>query len=77
MDYPDKPPTMQFLSKINLPGVNKTNGMIEKLGCLDNWKRNYTLETVLSELRKYGYLTREMSSSANKKLPQPAEGSFF
>jgi ubiquitin-conjugating enzyme E2 variant len=53
MEYPDKPPSVQFLSKINLPGVNKTNGTVEKLPCLDNWKRNYTLETVLAELRKY------------------------
>ncbi|KAJ3361264.1 E2 ubiquitin-conjugating protein mms2, partial [Kappamyces sp. JEL0680] len=52
MDYPDKPPTVSFLSKINMSCVNKTTGMVEKLACLDGWKRSNTLETVLAELRK-------------------------
>jgi ubiquitin-conjugating enzyme E2 variant len=53
LNYPDEPPVVQFLSKINLPSVNKTNGKVEKTPCLDSWKRNYTIETILSELRKY------------------------
>ncbi|KAF0461547.1 UBC-like protein [Gigaspora rosea] len=72
-NYPDSPPTVHFLSRINLPCVNQQTGKVEpsKLNCLASWKRNYTLETVLTELR------REMSNPHNKKLPQPPEGSFF
>ncbi|KAJ3131141.1 E2 ubiquitin-conjugating protein mms2, partial [Irineochytrium annulatum] len=49
--YPDRPPQVQFVSKINLPAVNQRDGTVEKLACLQAWKRSYTLETVLSELR--------------------------
>ncbi|KAI8906372.1 ubiquitin-conjugating enzyme/RWD-like protein [Gorgonomyces haynaldii] len=70
-EYPDQPPVVHFVSKINLPCVNQTTGKVEKLPCLDSWKRNYSLETLLSELRK------EMANPANKKLTQPPEGSKF
>lgn len=29
-DYPDKPPQLSFLSKINLPCVNQQNGKVRK-----------------------------------------------
>ncbi|RKO89189.1 ubiquitin-conjugating enzyme/RWD-like protein, partial [Blyttiomyces helicus] len=70
-DYPDRPPVIAFVSKVNLPCINQQNGKVERLGCLDNWKRTYTLETVLSELR------REMANPQHKKLPQPPEGATF
>ncbi|KAI9025591.1 ubiquitin-conjugating enzyme/RWD-like protein [Hyaloraphidium curvatum] len=70
--YPDRPPIVHFYSKINMPStVNPQNGRVEHLPCLDRWARNYSLETVLTELR------REMASPANKKLPQPPEGTHF
>ncbi|KAF9346494.1 E2 ubiquitin-conjugating protein mms2 [Mortierella sp. AD094] len=72
-NYPDIPPTVSFLSRVNLPCVNQTSGRVDptKLACLSNWKRTYGLETVLVDLR------REMASPSNRKLPQPAEGSTF
>lgn len=72
-DYPSKPPTVKFISKVNMPAINQTNGMVDtsKVNCLANWKRTNTMETVLVELRK------DMGSSSNRKLPQPAEGSTF
>ncbi|KAF9434521.1 E2 ubiquitin-conjugating protein mms2 [Entomortierella beljakovae] len=71
--YPDVPPTVSFLSRVNLPCVNQTSGRVDpsKLSCLSNWKRTYGLENVLIDLR------REMASPSNRKLPQPAEGSTF
>ncbi|KXN74409.1 UBC-like protein [Conidiobolus coronatus NRRL 28638] len=71
--YPDRPPLVSFLSKINLTCVNPANGQVDntKVGCLNGWKREYTLETVLTELRK------EMIAPQNKKTPQPPEGTLF
>jgi ubiquitin-conjugating enzyme E2 variant len=71
--YPDKPPTIQFISEVNLPCVNPRNGVVDptKLPCLANWSRDNTMETVLIELRRY------MAHPAHKKLPQPPEGSTY
>ncbi|AET37977.1 E2 ubiquitin-conjugating protein MMS2 Ecym_2230 [Eremothecium cymbalariae DBVPG len=72
-EYPDKPPTVKFISKINLPCVDQATGEVETnmFHTLRDWKRSYTMETLLLDLRK------EMASSTNKKLPQPPEGSTF
>ncbi|UZJ54841.1 hypothetical protein CBS101457_004161 [Exobasidium rhododendri] len=71
--YPDSPPTIWFLTRINLPCVNQQTGKVEPnlLAALTNWKRQFTLETVLIELRK------DMGASSNRKLPQPPEGSMY
>ncbi|GAA6060673.1 hypothetical protein JCM10212_001229 [Sporobolomyces blumeae] len=71
--YPDSPPEITFLTRINLPCVDQTTGKIDrtKLPVLSNWKHSYTLETVLVELR------RDMASPTNRKLPQPPEGTSF
>lgn len=52
--YPDEPPTIQFLSQVNLPCVDSRNGMVDPsmLPCLAQWKRENTMETVLIELRR-------------------------
>ncbi|KAI9428970.1 ubiquitin-conjugating enzyme/RWD-like protein, partial [Lactarius indigo] len=69
--YPDRPPTIQFISRVNLPFVSQTDGKVDptKLPVLSNWNRNSSIETVLVEIR------REMASFNNRKLPQPPEGS--
>jgi len=71
-DYPSKPPYVQFRSRINLPCVDP-RGIVDpsKLGVLARWNSGITLENVLVELR------REMASQANRKLPQPPEGSTY
>ncbi|KAI8594759.1 ubiquitin-conjugating enzyme/RWD-like protein, partial [Dissophora ornata] len=53
--YPDMPPTVSFLSRVNLPCVHPTNGRVDpsKLTCLSNWRRSFGLETVLTDLRRY------------------------
>ncbi|KAF1817214.1 putative ubiquitin conjugating enzyme [Eremomyces bilateralis CBS 781.70] len=70
--YPDVPPEVTFVSKINLPCVGPT-GKVDpsKLPCLVQWRREFTMETILIELRRY------MALPAHKKLPQPAEGSNY
>ncbi|GAA5838169.1 hypothetical protein JCM5353_001519 [Sporobolomyces roseus] len=72
-NYPDSPPEITFLTRINLPCVDQSSGKIvtNKLPILSNWKHSYTLETILVELR------RDMASPTNRKLPQPAEGASF
>ncbi|KAF8479605.1 UBC-like protein, partial [Russula ochroleuca] len=72
-NYPDKPPAIQFVSRVNLPFVSQTDGKVDrsKLPVLASWNRNNSIETVLVEIR------REMASFSNRKLPQPPEGSTF
>ncbi|CAN6654256.1 ubiquitin-conjugating enzyme variant Mms2p [Trichomonascus vanleenenianus] len=72
-DYPNKPPSVKFVSKINMPCVDPATGIVlpELVPCLAQWKRTNTMETVLVDLR------REMASPANRKLPQPEEGTVF
>jgi len=72
-NYPEEPPKVTFISKINLPSVDQTSGRVRasKFPVLGNWKRSYTLEHVLVELRK------DMASPDNKKLTQPPEGSTY
>ncbi|KZT07510.1 UBC-like protein [Laetiporus sulphureus 93-53] len=72
-EYPDRPPTVQFVSRVNLPFVSQVDGKVDpsKLNVLAHWNRNCSLETVLVEIRK------EMASFNNRKLPQPPEGSTF
>ena len=61
---------------IHRPGfLDRTNGRtqvdLSKLPSIANWKRDFTMETVLIEIRRY------MAAPANKKLPQPPEGTNF
>jgi ubiquitin-protein ligase len=53
--------TLNFLPQVDLA----------KLPSIANWKRDFTMETVLIEIRRY------MAAPANKKLPQPPEGTNF
>ncbi|MCJ1366750.1 E2 ubiquitin-conjugating protein mms2 [Acarospora aff. strigata] len=89
--YPDLPPTVQFVSKINLPCVDQRTGRVDpsKLPCLSQWRRDYTMETILIELRRqvrqnlpqccltdHAWI-RFMALPQHKKLPQPPEGTTF
>jgi ubiquitin-protein ligase len=53
--YPDVPPEVRFNSRVNLPFVNQMNGKVDpsKLPVLASWTRNYSLESVLVEIRKW------------------------
>lgn len=43
----------------------------KKLSMLSNWQRVYTMEHILTQLKK------EMAAPHNRKLVQPPEGTFF
>ncbi|KAL0927564.1 hypothetical protein M5K25_001747 [Dendrobium thyrsiflorum] len=72
-DYPDKPPSVRFHSRINMSCVNHDTGVVEskKFSMLSNWQREYTMEHILTQLKK------EMAAPQNRKLVQPPEGTFF
>lgn len=63
----------RFRSRINLSCIDQRDGRVDpaKFPMLGNWRPEYTLENLLTELR------REMGSSSNRKLPQPPEGTMF
>eukprot|EP00898_Chlorokybus_atmophyticus_P007880 jgi/Chlat1/8093/Chrsp75S07550 len=71
--YPDRPPAARFISRINMTCVNQQSGVVEPrhFATLGGWHRHYTMETVLTDLR------REMAAGHNRKLPQPPEGTTF
>ncbi|KAG2546446.1 hypothetical protein PVAP13_9KG033653, partial [Panicum virgatum] len=69
-DYPDKPPTVRFQTRINMTCVNKETGLVEPslFPMLGNWQREHTMEDILTSLK------REMSTPQNRRLHQPQEG---
>ncbi|VEU23988.1 DEKNAAC105303 [Brettanomyces naardenensis] len=72
-DYPEKPPVVRFISRINVPCVDFKTGCVltSRFPLLRNWKRTYNMEILLLELRK------EMATGSNRKLTQPEEGDVF
>ncbi|CAA2986403.1 ubiquitin-conjugating enzyme E2 variant 1D [Olea europaea subsp. europaea] len=72
-DYPEKPPSVRFHSRINMTCVNHETGLVEpkKFVLLTNWQREYTMEDILTQLKK------EMAAPQNRKLVQPPEGTYF
>lgn len=71
--YPNQPPVVQFISRINLPCVDPNTGAVNpsRVPVLAQWDRSFTMERVLGDLR------REMQSQQNRRLPQPPDGSRF
>ncbi|CCW61806.1 unnamed protein product [Phytomonas sp. EM1] len=70
--YPKAPPHIRFVSKVNLPCVDSDGNVNPtKFHLFRNWDRRTTMEMCLAELRK------EMQQPANRKLPQPEEGSVY
>jgi len=71
-NYPEQPPTVRFTSRINMNCVS-SNGTVDvrAVPVLTRWDRNYTIKSVLQELR------RQMLLKENIKLSQPPEGSSY
>lgn len=71
--YPQSPPSVRFLTRVNLTSVHRHTGIVDASRCavLKNWSPSYGIETLLLELRK------EMASTHNRRSAQPAEGSTY
>lgn len=52
--YPDAPPEVWFLTKVNLPCVRQTDGKVDaaQFAPLARWRRDYNMESLLVELRR-------------------------
>lgn len=71
-DYPEKPPVVKFITRINMQAVDSTGRVkTETVQVMNKWSRNYTIQHLLNELR------RLMLSNENKKLQQPPENSTY
>jgi ubiquitin-protein ligase len=70
--YPAVPPQIKFVTKINMSCVDKHGVVLDKkLAVMRNWNRNMGIEQLLSGIRL------EMTSDANRRLKQPADGTTY
>ncbi|KAJ2899536.1 E2 ubiquitin-conjugating protein mms2 [Coemansia aciculifera] len=73
--YPQVPPTVKFVTKINLLNVVKDDGTVDpkQFKVLNEWAptSSNSIQTVLSGLRSL------MAKEPYRKLPQPDEGSVY
>ena len=70
-DYPNLPCEVKFVTKINLPCVDKRTGVVQGLSVQRNWRYENRIEHVLTAVKQ------EMSSGSNRKLKQPGEEETF
>lgn len=72
--YPMQPPTVTFVTKINLPScVDGQTGKVDlgKIGVTRGWTPQNSISDVL------GAIFHAMARQENRKLPQPPEGTEF
>ena len=71
-EYPQKPPKVKFISKVNIPFVDQSSGFVKpnSLNILRNWNKDCTLESYLTAIRE------ELKNNLGR-YPQPPEGSKF
>eukprot|EP00993_Chasmostoma_nieuportense_P004697 NODE_5353_length_666_cov_110.764378_g5190_i0.p1 GENE.NODE_5353_length_666_cov_110.764378_g5190_i0~~NODE_5353_length_666_cov_110.764378_g5190_i0.p1 ORF type:complete len:137 (+),score=27.53 NODE_5353_length_666_cov_110.764378_g5190_i0:57-467(+) len=70
--YPQQAPQVRFLSRVNMSCVTQ-DGRLDprKINVLNNWTAATNLLRLMVEIRN------EMTSQANRKTPQPPEGTNY
>jgi len=72
-EYPDKAPTVRFLTRVNLPYVSGSGEISTNLNIIAQWKREYTIKTLLQTIQR----TMVDKEICKKFKVQPPEGSTY
>ncbi|XP_046842952.1 ubiquitin-conjugating enzyme E2 variant 2-like [Xenia sp. Carnegie-2017] len=68
--YPSEKPEVRFITRINMHGVD-SRGVVQTCPILKNWRRENTIKSLLTDLR------RIMALKENMKTSQPPEGATY